>query len=375
MLSGECVVLSLPPHPHSPSPAMESAKYYRLDQLPEPDYFEIELEKIYQPPPTRLERLQKCVRRYWKVVLLVVLFLVAAVLYAGLELGSRPRLIGIIRPENGQLKELAEVHAQATVTVEDSTTVTTNGDTVTVDVAGVDVNIGNATADTNTTTTNTDTNTDTNTAAGKPVLDLSDKNATSSEAGNIMAEGAAKNTSTTTSGTPKPKPAMQQDDGQVSIHDAPPASNEPTMPIKATFYSGAEGPKACRGHVIAVVNMPKQQAAAQDPAAAGGTTTPAAPTAPACYNFPGEQASGCATFAANKADGCIAQVFAETNCRVFMNTAAFMAEDRPVGGNWRSVRVQCGIPEPDPATLGKPPMMDAITSLQDNDKAKGGGRA
>lgn len=354
---------------------MDTARYYKLEELPEPDYFEIELEKIYQPPPTPFERAKRWVRRYWILVGLVALFLVAAVLYAGFDLASRPRLMGIKRPETALLKELADVPAQATVTVEDDAVVSTDGQTVTVDVAGSDVNVGNTTVDVD---------------AGKLVLDLSDtKNATQSDAGGssiIAAEGAAKNTTTTTSGSSSSssnsnnpdKPTALQDDGQVSIHDAPPTQatkppppppatnsnnkNEPYTPIKATFYSGVEGPKSCRGHAIAVIDMPKAPQG-----------SPLVPTAPACYNFPNRATSGCATLAANKDDGCIAQVFAETNCRVFMNTAAFMAENRPVGGNWRSVRVQCGIPEPDPATLGKPPMMDAITHLQDNDKAKGGG--
>ncbi|KAF3762822.1 hypothetical protein M406DRAFT_223218, partial [Cryphonectria parasitica EP155] len=136
---------------------------------------------------------------------------------------------------------------------------------------------------------------------------------------------------------------VEQDDGQVSIQDANPAQQEPFIPIKATFYSGSEGPKACRGGVIAVINMQKP-------------SLPGAPTTPQCYNFPSLQSSGCATFLANKADGCEASVYAETNCRSYMNTMAFMPENRPVGGNWRSVKVQCGLPEPDMSTLGKPPM-------------------
>lgn len=305
---------------------MESTKYHRLEDLPEPDYFELELEKIYAPPPTRFERVRKWARRHSLLVLFVALFLVATTLYVAMRISARPRLIGIARPDNTSLKELAEVS-------DPDTTVQTDGDRVSVGIAGSDM---------------------TNSDSDDTVLDVSDTNATSSDADNILAEGAPVNITAAA-------PVVEQDNGQVTIQDPTPASKEPPIPIKGTFYSGAEGPKACRGHVIAVVNMPKPQGLG-------------VPTAPQCYNFPNLQSSKCATFKANKADGCVAQVFAEPNCRVYTNTAAFMAENRPVGGNWRSVRVQCGIPEPDPATLGKPPMMDSITSMVNNDKPKGGSR-
>lgn len=323
---------------------METARYQRLDQLPDPDIFELELdsEKIYHPPPTRAERLRKWARRHLKIVVLVLVFFAVAILYAGIEVAARPKLRFIGgHPDNASLKALAEVGGpspQLTVTGEDQTTVTNNGNTVTIDVAGSDVIVD-----------------------GKENSTRPDPGLTINVPGGNTAP--TKNTTAAAPAPPKPtgdKPATAgQDNGQVSINDAPAANKEPVLPISALFYSGSEGPKACRGHVIAAITMPKQAAAA-------------GPTAAQCYNFPNQATSGCANFVANKEDGCIAQVFAETNCRTFMNTAAFMAEDRPVGGNWKSVRVQCGIPEPDPATLGKPPMMDAITSMKDNDKAKGG---
>lgn len=317
---------------------MESAKYCRLDdgELPEPDYFELDLEKIYQPPPTRFQIIKKWACSKLLLVTFLALFVVATVLYIGVETAQHPKLTGIARPDHGQLKELAEVNlsngpTQVTVDAPD-TTIGTDGDRVQVDVAGSDVK-------------------DVDEEKGR--LDLSDKNSTSASDNVMAGDGASANT------TASDQPVVQQDNGQVSINDAPPASKEPLVPIKATFYSGVEGPKACRGHVMAVVNMPKAPG-------------PPAPTPAQCYNFPSLQSSGCATFKANKADGCVAQVFAEPDCRVYTNTAAFMAEDRPVGGNWRSVRVQCGVPEPDPASLGKPPLVDSISSLVDNDKAKGG---
>lgn len=321
---------------------MESTKYHRLglEDLPEPDYFDLELEKIYAPPLTRFERTKQWARRHLLLVVFLALFLVATVLYVAMRMAAHPRLVGIARPgSNNSLKELAGPGAdtvQVSVSADPDTTVQTDEDRVSVGVAGSDV------------TTSTDSD---DTVLG--------------EADNMMVEASPANTTTAAAA-----PVVEQaDNGQVAIQDPTtpaPANKEPPVPIKATFYSGSEGPKSCRGHVIAAINIPSKPQQA-------GLGAPV-PTAPQCYNFPKLQSSGCATFQANKVDGCVAQVFAEPDCRVYTNTAAFMAEKRPVGGNWRSVRVQCGLPEPDPATLGKPPMMDSITSMVNNDKPKAGGR-
>ncbi|KLU85481.1 hypothetical protein MAPG_04504 [Magnaporthiopsis poae ATCC 64411] len=41
---------------------------------------------------------------------------------------------------------------------------------------------------------------------------------------------------------------------------------------------------------------------------------------------------------------------------MFVNLAVYQPDDRAVGGRWRSMAVRCGVPEPDPATLGAPPL-------------------
>lgn len=311
---------------------MESAQYSRLPTLPHPDSFELEpdyleLEKLVLRPPTPAARLRKWARRNVLFVGLVALFLTVATLYIATTLAARPGLGLMGRPSGASLKQAIEeqpaerpkiVETDKGIMLEegpdqteiegDQGLLTNDGDAVEVQGAG---NNGNVTID----------------VPGADVV-AEDKKGQASLQG----------------------PTASQED--------PP---EPPIPIKAVFYSGSEGPKTCRGHVLAVINLPK-------PAGLGVTGEAQ------CYNFPGEQYSGCANFMANKVDGCVAKVFGDTNCRTYLNTAAFMAEDRAVGGHWRSVEVQCGIPEPDPATLGKPPMMDKISSMVDNDKAKGGKR-
>lgn len=315
---------------------MESAQYSRLPTLPDPDSFELEpdyfeLEKLVLSPPSRGAKLRKWARRNALFVGLVALFLTVATLYIAATLASRPALGFLAWPAGASLKQaIEEQPAQRPEIVEtdkgilleagpdkteiegDQGLLTDDGNAVEVQGAG---NNGNVTLD----------------VPGADVVAEDKKGQASLQ------------------GKPAQQPAQQEE---------PP---EPTIPIKAVFYSGSEGPKTCRGHVLAVIDLPK-------PAGTGG------PGPAQCYNFPGEQYSGCANFMANKVDGCAAKVFGETNCRTYLNTAAFMAEDRAVGGHWRSVEVQCGIPEPDPATLGKPPMMDKISSMVDNDKAKGGKR-
>ncbi|KAG8156814.1 hypothetical protein KVR01_013419 [Diaporthe batatas] len=313
---------------------MQSAQYSRLPTLPDPDSFELEpdyfeLEKLVLSPPSRSARLRQWARRNALFVGLVALFLTVATLYITATLAARPALGFLGATTGASLKQaieeqpadrpkivetdkgiMLEVGPDKTEIEGDQGLLTNDGNAVDVQGAG---NNGNVTLDV-------------------PGAD-------------VVAED--KNGQASLQGKPSQQPAQQEE---------PP---EPTIPIKAVFYSGSEGPKTCRGHVLAVINLPK-------PAGMGE------PGLAQCYNFPGEQYSGCANFMANKVDGCAAKVFADTNCRNYLNTAAFMVEDRAVGGHWRSVEVQCGIPEPDPATLGKPPMMDKISSMVDNDKAKGG---
>lgn len=351
---------------------MESAKYHRLEELPEPDYFEIELEKIYGPPPSRVSRVKKWARRNYLLVAFLTLFLVAAVLYMSARTAIKPMLTGILRPDNSQIKQatLADAsQAQAGLSSTGPTEIG-GGDGI-PEVAGSDMNKVNgsdiALVEPGSNKTNAIISPGDLNDSGdsrKPIETHQDPDQASNEAlvvepttSQALAQPTAAVQQPTTQ--PSDKPVVQQDNGQVSIQDATPEDKEPLVPIRATFFSGSEGPKACRGHAIALIDLPKPQGLS-------------VPTAKQCYNFPREQSSGCATFMANKIDGCQASVYAETNCRTYMNTVAFMPEQRPVGGNWRSVMVQCGVPEPDPATLGQPPMMDQITGMVDNDKAKGG---
>lgn len=344
---------------------MQTTRYHLLSELPEPDYFELELEKIYQPPPTRRERLKKWARHRAGVAGLLTLSLIAAILYMVSWLSTPPRLGGLARPENGPLK-VAELlgdkqGSSVSVGVAGSEISGVDGDDVFIDNGDKDVLLeipGQNGIDSEKRPT---------------IVVVSPTNSTRPAVAQNATQAIAKPTAPQENGSQvsdKPKAQqsgqptsnaanVEQDNGQVSIQEAPPADKEPFVPVKATFYSGVEGPKSCRGHVMAVINLPKP-------------AQPVTPTAAQCYNFPNMEASGCATFAGNKIDGCQASVYAETNCRMYTNTMAFMAEIRPVGGNWRSVKVQCGLPEPDPASLGKPPGFDSMSSIKDNDKAKGG---
>lgn len=313
---------------------MESAQYSRLPALPHPDSFELEpdyleLEKLILHPPTRAARLRKWARRNALLVGLVALFLIVATLYIATTLAARPGLGLMGRPSGASLKQAIEEQPDKRPKIVETD-------------KGIMLEEG----------------------PDKTEIE-GDQNLLVDE-GNVVEVQGAGNDGNVTLDVPGADVVAEDEKGQASLQGQPtkqPAEQEgppePTIPIKAVFYSGSEGPKTCRGHVLAVIDLPK-------PAGLG------VPGQAQCYNFPGEQYSGCANFMANKVDGCAAKVFGDTNCRTYLNTAAFMAEDRAVGGHWRSVEVQCGIPEPDPATLGKPPMMDKISSMVDNDKAKGG---
>ncbi|KAK4039547.1 hypothetical protein C8A01DRAFT_36501 [Parachaetomium inaequale] len=132
--------------------------------------------------------------------------------------------------------------------------------------------------------------------------------------------------------------------GQVTINGDPTGNTTlgPTLPISATLFSGVPGPSNCRGSVIFRLT-PAQPA----PDAAGATREE-------CYNLP--RAAGCGMFLASKEAGCEARLFSERGCRMYLNTAVFIPEERAVGGQWRSVGVRCGVPAPDPESLGAPPL-------------------
>ncbi|KAJ9133261.1 hypothetical protein NKR23_g10888 [Pleurostoma richardsiae] len=139
---------------------------------------------------------------------------------------------------------------------------------------------------------------------------------------------------------------IEEDTGQVSIQESPTDKDTPAdVTISATFFDGVPGPKKCRGSVMAAIHLPPPEGL--------GLTT-----ASTCYNLPSP--AGCANFVANKVDGCEATLFAEPSCRSFTNLAVFTPEITAFGGVWRSVSVRCGVPEPDPASLGAPPLADMI---------------
>ncbi|KAI1078837.1 hypothetical protein F5B20DRAFT_194286 [Whalleya microplaca] len=115
--------------------------------------------------------------------------------------------------------------------------------------------------------------------------------------------------------------------------------DEPIVPISALLFSGSPGPKDCRGNVIVNVGLPK-------PGSSHST--------PTCYNVPG--VAQCATFMANKEDGCEARVFNEPNCLTFANLAVFSPDKLAFGGLFRSVEITCGIEGVAPPPLNLPGM-------------------
>lgn len=149
---------------------------------------------------------------------------------------------------------------------------------------------------------------------------------------------------------------IQEDTGQVTINGDPSGvDNSPSIPnlsIRATIFSGSPGPKSCRGQVLMSLNIPRL------PDMIETTDEPSGSALAQCYNLPAP--AGCGNFVANKEDGCEVRLFAEPYCRLYMNTAVFIPQRRAVGGSWRSISVRCGVPAPDPATLGAPPLQDMM---------------
>ncbi|KAH7381243.1 hypothetical protein DE146DRAFT_279599 [Phaeosphaeria sp. MPI-PUGE-AT-0046c] len=136
--------------------------------------------------------------------------------------------------------------------------------------------------------------------------------------------------------TPSPKPVPSP------RPQPPPAS--PQLPVVALSYSGAGGPKHCRGRVI-------QQMRFELPLERWKNGT--------CVDLPSE--ARCGIFVSSKGDNCEAQLFNMPNClnttKTFVNTVVFMPEERPVGALWSSMWVRCGVEVPeakmiDPAVLG-----------------------
>ncbi|KAK4145644.1 uncharacterized protein C8A04DRAFT_10471 [Dichotomopilus funicola] len=157
--------------------------------------------------------------------------------------------------------------------------------------------------------------------------------------------------------------------GQVTINGDPTGNTTlgPHIPITATLFSGVPGPSACRGHVILHLALGSLTTGGSSPDG-GGQGEATAPQAETCYDLSGTSSSsggggaGCGVFTASKEAGCEARLFAEPRCRVYVNTAVFIQEERAVGGRWRSLGVRCGVPAPDEASLGKPPLAGLMSS-------------
>jgi hypothetical protein len=131
--------------------------------------------------------------------------------------------------------------------------------------------------------------------------------------------------------SPKPVPAP-----------GPPPT--PQLPIVALSYSGAGGPKHCRGRVVQQMRFPRPLEQWKN-----GT----------CVNLPSE--ARCGIFVSSKGDNCEAQLFNMPDCynttKTYVNTVVFMPEERPVGALWSSMWVKCGVEVPeakmlDPSVLG-----------------------
>lgn len=145
---------------------------------------------------------------------------------------------------------------------------------------------------------------------------------------------------------------VQEDSGQVTINPDPTSNNTTPADLltMATIFSGVPGPSKCRGSVVLRLGIP--------PPVQKGERR--------CYNH--LQPVGCGNFVASKEAGCEARLFAEPNCQMYLNTAVFIPEDRAVGGWWRSMEVRCGIPAPNPDTLGQPPLQGLIRNKKTGDQ-------
>ncbi|RAR12360.1 sulfate permease ii [Stemphylium lycopersici] len=124
----------------------------------------------------------------------------------------------------------------------------------------------------------------------------------------------------------------------------PQPPSPPQLPILALTYSGAGGPKHCRGELLQKTYFPPPVEKWKN-----GT----------CVNLPSE--ARCGVFVSNKGDNCEAQLFNMPDCynttRSYINTVVFMPEERPVGALWSSMWVRCGVEVPeakmlDPSILG-----------------------
>lgn len=151
--------------------------------------------------------------------------------------------------------------------------------------------------------------------------------------------------------TPAPRPttivSLPAPHATPTPSDAPrpqPAPPTPQIPILALSYSGAGGPKHCRGELL-------QKMSFKPPIDNWKNGS--------CINLPSE--ARCGVFFAGKNDNCEAQLFNMADCynttRTYVNTVVFMPEERAVGALWSSMWVRCGVEVPeakliDPGILG-----------------------
>lgn len=118
----------------------------------------------------------------------------------------------------------------------------------------------------------------------------------------------------------------------------PPPPPVPQVPIVANSYAGDGGPKHCRGALLQSFELPR-------PATQWKNGT--------CVDLPAH--ARCGIFYSAKGDNCEAQLFTSEACynttETYMNTVVFMPEERPVGGNWKSMYIRCGLDVPEPALI------------------------
>jgi len=119
---------------------------------------------------------------------------------------------------------------------------------------------------------------------------------------------------------------------KVSTHIPTPSPS--SLPILALLYTGAGGPKKCRGTLLTAVSLPRP--ASQHKAGA-------------CYDLP--ENARCGLFVSEKDDHCEAKLFSNPGCldtdQSYVNTVVFMPELRPVGALWRSMEIRCGVDVPE----------------------------
>ncbi|KAL9625092.1 MAG: hypothetical protein Q9160_000821 [Pyrenula sp. 1 TL-2023] len=124
---------------------------------------------------------------------------------------------------------------------------------------------------------------------------------------------------------------IQEDSGKVNIQPPKTTATRLPMPIVALSYTGDPGPKACRGSLMSALRVPR-------PVSQAANNT--------CYDLP--RVARCGIFMGEEADACEARLYAESGCPeepdgLYMNTVAFIPEDRANGGSYRSMLIRCGI--------------------------------